>query len=220
MDGSDFDLLLQSLPQMGRGALATAEIALASIACSAAGGLIFGALRTSRLGPLRVVLRIYLELFRAVPILVWLFFFFFGLPIFFGIDIPNFQCAVLVLSLWGITEMGEVVRGALQSLPKGQREAGRAIGLSERQLLIHVLLPAAVRRMLPPGINVCTRLIKTTSLTVLIGVMEAIKAGQQIIERTGESLLIYGSLFVFYFALCYPLSAFSRRLERRWTSWS
>ncbi|AEI42053.1 amino acid ABC transporter permease [Paenibacillus mucilaginosus] len=216
MGSSDIDLLLQSLPQLGRGALYTAGIALSSIAFSAAGGLVYGALRTSRLPLLRFALRTYLELFRAVPILVWLFFFFFGLPIFFGLNIPSFQCAVLVLSLWGITEMGEVVRGALQSLPKGQREAGRAIGLSERQLLMYVLLPAAVRRMLPPGINVCTRLIKTTSLTVLIGVTEAIKAGQQIIERTGESLLIYSALFLFYFVLCYPLSALSRRLELRW----
>ncbi|MCZ8522446.1 MULTISPECIES: amino acid ABC transporter permease [Paenibacillus] len=219
MASSGFDLLLQSLPQLGRGVLHTAGIAFASIAFSTAGGLVFGALRTSRFWPLRVLLRTYLELFRAVPILVWLFFFFFGLPIFFGINVPNVQCAVLVLSLWGITEMGEVVRGGLQSLPKGQSDAGRAIGLSSWQLFVYILLPGAVRRIIPPGINVCTRIIKTTSLTVLIGVTEMIKAGQQIIERTGESLIIYGALFLFYLALCYPLSAVSRSLEQRWSSY-
>jgi polar amino acid transport system permease protein len=144
-----------------------------------------------------------------------LFFFFFGLPIFFGLDVPSSVCAVLVLSLWGITEVGEVARGALISLPQGQREAGKAIGLSTLQLYTYILLPLALRRMIPPTINVYTRIIKTTSLTVLIGVTEVIKTGQQIIERTGEAVLIYGALFLLYFILCYPLSALSRRLEHK-----
>ena len=164
-----------------------------------------------------VLLRIYLELFRAIPVLVWLYLLFFGLPIFFALSIPSFWCAVLVLSLWGASEVGEVVRGALQSLPRGQREAGLSIGLSGLQLYGYVLLPQALKRMTPPTINIYTRIIKTSSLAVLIGVVEVIKAGQQIIERTYESVLIYGVLFLFFFFICYPLSAASRALERRWT---
>lgn len=215
MASSGLDLLVVSLPQLAKGLYQTGLIAIWSIALSTIGGLLFGALRTSASPWLRLITRTYLELFRSIPILVWLFFFFFGLPIFFGLDVPSSVCAVLVLSLWGITEIGEVVRGALISLPQGQREAGKAIGLSTLQLYAYILLPLALRRMIPPTINVYTRIIKTTSLTVLIGVTEVIKTGQQIIERTGEAVLIYGALFLLYFILCYPLSALSRRLEHK-----
>lgn len=215
MGSSGIDLLIVSLPQLGKGLLQTLTLALYCIVCSTVGGLVFGVLRASRSRWLGVLTRTYLELFRSIPILVWLFFFFFGLPIFFGIDLPGFACAVLVLSLWGMTEVGEAVRGALISLPKGQKEAGQSIGLSPVQLYVHVLLPQALRRMIPPVINVHTRIVKTTSLAVLIGVTEIIKTGQQIIERTGESVLIYGTLFLLYFALCYPLSVLSRKLENK-----
>ncbi|KPV59456.1 amino acid ABC transporter permease [Paenibacillus sp. A3] len=215
MASSGFDLLIVSLPQLSKGLLQTLTLALYCIVCSTFGGLVFGVLRASRSRWLGVLTRTYLELFRSIPILVWLFFFFFGLPIFFGIDLPGFACAVMVLSLWGMTEVGEVVRGALISLPKGQKEAGQSIGLSPVELYVHVLLPQALRRMIPPVINVYTRIVKTTSLAVLIGVTEIIKTGQQIIERTGESVLIYGTLFLLYFALCYPLSVLSRKMENK-----
>lgn len=220
MERTGFDLLLHSLPELGTGLWQTVLISLYTIVLSTTGGILFGALRTSRLWWVRVLTRAFVELFRSVPILVWLFFFFFGLPIFFHIDIPAFASAVLVLSLWGITEIGEVVRGALQSLPRGQIEAGKSIGLSTVQLYWHVLIPQAVRRMLPPSINVFTRIIMTSSLTVLVGVTELIKSGQQVIERNYKygfaAIIIYGALFVLYFIVCYPLSAYSRYLERRW----
>ncbi|MBG9737556.1 amino acid ABC transporter permease [Paenibacillus alvei] len=215
MDSSGLDLLAVSLPQLAKGLYHTLLLAFCSILLSTIGGFLFGALRTSRKLGVRIFARVYLELFRSIPILVWLFFFFFGLPIFFNLDVPSSVCAVLVLSLWGITEIGEVVRGALVSLPKGQLEAGKAIGLSTVQLFRYILFPLALRRMIPPTINVYTRILKTTSLTVLIGVTEVIKTGQQIIERTGEAVLIYGALFLLYFILCYPLSALSRKLEHQ-----
>lgn len=220
MERTGIDLLIFSLPELGRGVWNTALISLYTIAFSTAGGILFGALRTSRRWWLRVLTRTILELFRSVPVLVWLFFFFFGLPIFFGINVSAFVSAVLVLSLWGMTEIGEVVRGALQSLSKGQREAGISIGLSVVQLFIYVLIPQAIRRMIPPSINVFTRIIMTSSLTVLVGVTEMIKSGQQVIERNYKygfaAIIIYGALFVLYFLICYPLSVYSRRLERKW----
>ncbi|NBF01633.1 ABC transporter permease subunit [Pseudomonas sp. Fl5BN2] len=217
MASSGLELLLVSLPQLARGAAQTLSISLLSIVFSTLGGALYGVLRSLQRKVLEVPLRIYLELFRAIPVLVWLYLLFFGFPIFFGISIPSFTCAVLVLSLWGASEVGEVVRGALQSLPRGQREAGLSIGLSSAQLYGYVLLPQALKRMTPPTINVYTRIIKTSSLAVLIGVVDVIKVGQQIIERTYESVLIYGVLFLFFFFICYPLSAASRVLERRWT---
>ncbi|WP_327439352.1 amino acid ABC transporter permease [Pseudomonas donghuensis] len=217
MASSGLELLLVSLPQLGKGAAQTLAISALGILFATLGGVLYGVLATLGKRSVNVLLRIYLELFRAIPVLVWLYLLFFGLPIFFALSIPSFWCAVLVLSLWGASEVGEVVRGALQSLPRGQREAGLSIGLSGLQLYGYVLLPQALKRMTPPTINIYTRIIKTSSLAVLIGVVDVIKVGQQIIERTYESVLIYGVLFLFFFFICYPLSAASRALERRWT---
>lgn len=211
------ELLWLSAPQLAKGAWETLSISASAIAFSTLGGVLYGVLRSLGKRWLDVPLRVYLELFRAIPVLVWLYLFFFGLPIFVGISVPSFWCAVLVLSLWGASEVGEVVRGGLRSLPRGQREAGLAIGLSAAQLYREVLLPQVLKRITPPTINVYTRIIKTSSLAVLIGVVDVIKVGQQIIERTYESVLIYGFLFLFFFFLCYPLSAASRVLERRWS---
>lgn len=208
--------LTQALPLLAVGAGQTLAISLLAILFATLGGVGYGVLAQQGGRLTRVALRVYLELFRVVPVLVWLYLFFFGLPIFFGLDIPAFWCAVLVLTLWGASEVGEVVRGGLNSLARGQQEAGLALGLSRWQLYRHVLLPQALQRLTPPTINIYTRIIKTSSLAVLIGVVEVIKVGQQIIERTYGSLLIYGLLFLFFFLVCYPLSLVSRRLEQQW----
>ena len=134
MASSGLELLLVSLPQLGKGAAQTLAISALGIVFSTFGGVLYGVLASLNLRSLNVALRIYLELFRAIPVLVWLYLLFFGLPIFYALSIPSFWCAVLVLSLWGASEVGEVVRGALQSLPRGQREAGLSIGLSGLQL--------------------------------------------------------------------------------------
>lgn len=216
MASSAIELLLVSWPQLAKGAVQTLAISALGIVFATLGGVLYGVLATLGKRVLNIALQVYLELFRAIPVLVWLYLVFFGLPIFFSLSIPSFWCAVLVLGLWGASEVGEVVRGALQSLPRGQREAGLSIGLSGWQLYHHVLLPQALKRMTPPTINIYTRIVKTSSLAVLIGVVEVIKAGQQIIERTYESVLIYSVLLLFFFFVCYPLSSASRALERRW----
>lgn len=200
--------LTQALPLLAVGAGQTLAISLLAILFATLGGVGYGVLAQQGGRLTRGALRVYLELFRVVPVLVWLYLFFFGLPIFFGLDIPAFWCAVLVLALWGASEVGEVVRGGLKSLARGQQEAGLALGLSRWQLYRHVLLPQALQRLTPPTINIYTRIIKTSSLAVLIGVVEVIKVGQQIIERTYGSLLIYGLLFLFF--LSGLLSALAR----------
>lgn len=211
-----FELLWQVAPQLAVGAGRTLAISAAAIVLATVLGMAYGIGRTLGVGWLNTVLRVYLEAFRAIPVLVWLYLFFFGLPIFLGISVPAFTCAVVVLGLWGASEIGEVVRGALRSLPGAQREAGLAIGLGTAQLYGRVLLPQALKRMTPGVINVYTRLIKTSSLAVLIGVVDVTKISQQIIERTYASVTLYSFLFVFFFLVCYPLSVVSRRLEQRW----
>ncbi|MUG69305.1 amino acid ABC transporter permease [Paenibacillus validus] len=216
MDNSVISLLFKSIPLLFNGVIQTLWIAVYSLCISTVCGIVFGIFRMSSIRGIQILTRAYVEIFRAVPVLVFMFFFFFGLPILWGIEVPGILAAVLALSFWGIAEIGEIVRGALQSLPKGQTEAGKSIGLSTYQLYRHVLLPQALRRMIPPVMNIYTRMIKSTSLAVLIGAREMIKIGQEIIERTGQSLLIYTCLFIFYFLLCYPISLWSRKLERDW----
>ncbi|WP_027633757.1 amino acid ABC transporter permease [Clostridium hydrogeniformans] len=215
MDNTAINLVIESLPLLFRGLLKTLEIAIYSIILSTIFGLLFGIIRTSKNKFIIFISRFYIELFRVIPIIVWLFLAFFGLPIAFNISISNTFASTLIFTLWGITEVGEVVRGALESIPKIQIESGKALGLSNYDLYRYVIIPQGLRRMIPSTINVYTRIIKTTSLAVLIGVTEVIKVGQQIIERTKEALIIYTCLFIIYFLLCYPLSVFSRNLEKK-----
>ncbi|MNW37911.1 Octopine transport system permease protein OccM [compost metagenome] len=213
-EGSNMERLLGGL-------LVTIEISFISIVLGTILGLFMGLLRTIELKFLRFILRLYLELFRIIPILVWLYVVYFGFTPLFDIHISGEVTSILVFSLWGAAEIGDIVRGALESMPKHQMESAKALGLSSGQIYRYILIPQAVRRMLPGSINLATRMVKTTSLVVLIGVIEVVKIGQQIIElgvikAPSASFWVYGFIFILYFLVCYPLSVISRRFERRW----
>lgn len=215
-DGSNFQRLLGGL-------LVTARIAFISILLGSLLGVVVGLARTTKLSVLRFICRFYLELFRIIPILVWLFLIYFGLTGILDIHLDGELVAVMVFSLWGAAEMGDIVRGALESLPKHQVDSGKALGLSFWQLYRFILLPQAARRLLPGAINLSTRMVKTTSLVVMIGVIDVVKVGQQIIERSilkepAASFWIYGLIFILYFMICYPLSKLSKKLETKWES--
>lgn len=212
-----------NLLRLLEGLMVTARIAFISIVIGTILGIGFGLLMTLKSRIIRIICRIYLELFRIIPILVWLFIVYFGIPTALDIHLEGEIVAIIVFSLWGTAEMGDMVRGSLESLPKHQIDSGKALGLSFWKLYRYVLIPQAVRRMLPGSINLATRMVKTTSLVVLIGVVEIVKVGQQIIEVSRyeaptASLWIYGFIFILYFAICYPLSILSRKLEAKWGS--
>jgi polar amino acid transport system permease protein len=205
------------------GLLITARIALLSIIIGSLLGLLLGLIQTSKSRIVRFFCRFYLELFRIIPILVWLFIVYFGIPSMLDIHVEGEAVAVVVFSLWGAAEMGDIVRGALISLPKHQLESGKALGLSFWGLYRYILIPQAVRRMLPGAINLSTRMVKTTSLVVMIGVIDVVKIGQQIIELSilkapTASFWVYGFIFILYFSICYPLSRLSKQLESKWQS--
>ncbi|MBW9171985.1 amino acid ABC transporter permease [Clostridium estertheticum] len=213
-EGKNFERLFEGL-------FVTVEIALISIIIASILGIIIGLSRTTKFKPILIINRIYLELFRVIPTLVWLFIFYFGVTTALNVDISGITIAIIVFSLWGAAEMGDIVRGALQSLPKHQIESGKALGLSYYNLYRYVLIPQAIRRMLPGTINLATRMVKTTSLVVLIGVIDVVKVGQQIIESSRfkfptASFGVYGFIFILYFLVCYPLSRISKKLETKW----
>ena len=170
---------------------------------------------------IKLLSRIYLDFIRIMPQLVLLFLVFFGSARVFGLSLSGEFSAVLVFTLWGTAEMGDLVRGALKSIPKHQYESAAALGLTAGQCSRYVIIPQTLRRLLPLAINLVTRMVKTTSLIVLIGVVEVLKTGQQIIDANRfqyptAALPIYGVIFLLYFLVCWPVSMLARYLEQRW----
>lgn len=183
-------------------------------------GTIFGILRTLPSKIIRFILRFYLEFFRIVPTIVLLYLVYYILPRSFHINWPASWMAVLAFTLWVAAEFSDIVRGAIESVPATQKEAGLALGLNKVQLFRYVLLPQALQLELPATINLATRVIKTTSLLMLISIMDVIAIGQQIIEANNQQyptavFWIYGLIFILYFAIDYPLSVWSKRLATK-----
>lgn len=206
--------------RLAQGLWITAQLSFISVAMSLIFGTLFGLAMRLKHPILQLICRIYLETIRIVPILVWLFMLYFGLSIWFDLHLSGFWVCVWVFVLWGTAEMGDLVRGALASIEKHQIESAKALGLNARQIFLYIELPQGTKRILPSVINLFTRMIKTSSLAALIGVIEMVKIGQQIIENSlltnpNASFFVYGLIFVLYFLICYPLSKWAAYLERR-----
>lgn len=198
----------------------TISIAAVSVALSLVLGFIVGIIMTSKNKIVRVVCRVYLEFMRIMPQLVLLFLAYFDITRAFGISLSGEAASVLVFTLWGTAEMGDLVRGALESMPSHQYESARALGLTESQIFVYIIIPQTIRRLVPLSMNLITRMIKTTSLVVFVGVIEVVKIGQQIIEANRisvptASIAIYSVIFMMYFAVCWPLSFAADRLEKK-----
>lgn len=198
----------------------TISIAAVSVALSLVLGFIAGIIMTSKNKIVRAVCRVYLEFMRIMPQLVLLFLAYFGITRAFGISLSGEAASVLVFTLWGTAEMGDLVRGALESMPSHQYESARALGLTESQIFVYIIIPQTIRRLVPLSMNLITRMIKTTSLVVFVGVIEVVKIGQQIIEANRisvptASIAIYSVIFMMYFAVCWPLSFAADRLEKK-----
>ena len=197
------------------------RISLISVVISMVLGLLVGALMTRKSKVVKWFTRIYLEIVRVMPQMVLLFIVFFGTTRVFGWNIEAEKAAIIVFSFWGTAEMADLVRGALISIPVHQYESAEALGMTELQTYVHVIIPQTLRRLIPLSINLVTRMIKTTSLVMLIGVVEVLKVGQQIIEANRTSspnaaFGVYATVFLLYFIACWPISMLSRYLERKW----
>ena len=197
------------------GIIRTLQIAFFALVFSVIFGLLIGFLRYINNSISRFVFRLHLELFRIIPLIVWLFALFFALPTALGFTISSINAAIIVFSVWGAAEMGEIARAALTTLPKIQKESAQALGLGSFASFVYILLPQATIRLLPGIINMATRLVKTTSMASLIGVLEIITRGRHIIERTSEPFVIYVFIFFFFFVLCYPLSILAKHMEKK-----
>ena len=212
--GINFLRLLQGL-------WVTLQISLISVGLSFIFGTMFGMLMTVKNRFVQAFCWLYLNFIRIMPQLVLLFLVYFGVTRQWHISLSSWSSAVIVFTLWGTAEMGDLVRGAIVSIPAHQYESAAALGMNSAQIFRFVILPQTIRRLIAPSINLITRMIKTTSLVEIIGMVEVLKTGQQIIDAnrmqypTG-ALWIYGAVFILYFLVCWPISTLAGRLEKKW----
>lgn len=200
-----------------KGALITLELSFSALILGTIGGVLLGVMRTAHAAPVRGLPLTYIEIVRSTPFLVLLFFIYYGLPLALNTDIPAYPAAVAALSIYCSAYMAEVVRAGLQSVPRGQTESAAALGLRYLPTMRLVILPQAMRVMVPPTIGVYISTVKESSLASVIGFVELLGTGTEIREanagRGTSDVLIF--VAVCYFFICFALSRLGRRMEGR-----
>lgn len=199
----------------------TLRISAFAVTGSALVGIVLGTLLTLRFLPVRAAARLYVEVWRGLPIIVTIFLIYFALPS-LHIKLTAFTAAAIGLTLWGSAQVAEATRGAIQSVPREQREAALALGFGWLSSQVFVIFPQAFRRLLPPLVSLLVNVIQNTTLAALIGVAEVLQAGQRSVERLqltppGDShaFEIYGAVMATFFVISFPLTRLASYLERR-----
>jgi polar amino acid transport system permease protein len=205
---------IQSLPFLWQGFLVTLQVSALVVFLSLITGTVLGI--GIVYGPrwLYWPIRLYSDLLRGIPLLVLIFFMYYGLPA-FNVNLSNFAAVVLALSCFKTAHVIEVARGAIRSIQVGQTEAAKAIGLTFTQRLLYVIAPQAVRRFLPPWINAVVDTVKGSALVSLVGIVDLMLSVQQVIGRTYRPMPLYVLGAFLYFGINYSLSLASRTLEAR-----
>lgn len=191
-------------------------ILLAAIAFVGGGlcGLLLTLLRIQPVAPLRWIAATWIVVVQGTPLLAWLFLFYFGLAL-IGFPISTWAAVVAAYSLYASSYLAEIWRGALQSIPRQQWEAGTALALTFGEQLRHVIVPQAVRIAIPPTVGFLVQLIKNTSLAAVIGFVELTREGQLTAASTFAPFKVFITVAAIYFAICFPLTLCSRHLEGR-----
>lgn len=192
----------------------TVALSLIAFAGGTFGGLVIALCRISASRILVYLATGFIRVIQGTPLLMQLFLIFFGAPV-VGLNIEPLVAAAIGLSLNASAFLGEIWRGCIQAIPKGQWDASRALGLHYFMRMRYVILPQAFRIALPPTVGFLVQLIKATSLAAIIGFTELTRAGQIINNATFRPFLVFGVVAALYFVLCWPLSILSDRLERK-----
>lgn len=205
---------LAAMPFLWQGLLITIQVSLLSVALSLVAGGLLGLALTYGNPLLRWPIRVFTDVIRGIPILVLLFLIYYLLPIIW-IDVSPYWSGVLALSVFKTAHTIEIVRGSIQSVPSGQFDAGKAIGLTFWQRMFYIAFPQALRRFLPPWINSVADTVKGSALVSLLGVVDLMLAVQQVVGRTYVAMPVYMLGAMLYFCINYSLSSLSRLLEAR-----
>lgn len=202
-------------PLLLRAAGLTLWLSWLAMLIGAVGGTAVALLRTSRFRVLRLSALVYTEFFRSVPILIVMFFCYFGVPLVLGFDVSSFVAATVALALHASSTMSEVVRAGIESVGRGQWEAAQASGMDRVQVMRYIVGPQAIRVVLPPSVGVFITTLKESSLASIIGFIELTKTGLLIRESTDGGLVPLLALAALYFLINYAISLVGGRLERR-----
>ncbi len=204
----------------------TLRIAAVSLVGSAVIGILLGTALTINFRPTRALIRLYIEMWRGLPILVTIFIIFFALPsVSAQLEFDPFTAASIGLTLWGSAQVAEATRGAVQSIPREQHEAAAALGFGWVGRHAYVILPQALRRLLPPLVSLLVNIIQNTTIAQVIGAAEILETGERSVERLtapppigpGEvhAFEIYAGVMAIFFMMSFPLTRLAAYLERR-----
>src|SRR5688572_23018014 len=208
------ETIIASGPLILRGLLITLQVSALVLLIGSLIGIGGGLSLLYGQPPLRWAARIYVDSIRGIPLLVLIFAIFYGLPV-LGMKVSAITAGVMALSLFCGAHVSEVIRGGIESIPKGQTDAAKAIGLTFLQQLRYVIFPEAISRIIPAWINTAVELIKASSLVSLVSVVDLMLAIQQIAGRTRETLLLYAVAALLYFLMNYTISVIGLQIERR-----
>ncbi|AQT78899.1 glutamine ABC transporter permease [Mycolicibacterium litorale] len=214
-DNSFFGLLKSTFPILMEGLKMTVILTVVSIAIALVLGIVFGLLRVSRAIWLRAIGTTYVDIFRGTPLLVQAFFIYFGIPAALGFQMSALTAGIITLSLNAGAYMTEIVRGGIQSVDKGQMEAARSLGIGYLPTMRKVILPQAIRTMIPSYINQFVITLKDTSILSVIGIAELTQTGRIIIARNFQSFNMWLIIGIIYFIVIMALTKLSDRVEKR-----
>lgn len=193
----------------------TVVLSLIAFVGGGVGGLVLAVLRTSPYRVLRWIAAAYIGVIQGTPVLMQLFLAYYGLAVLTGLRIDPWPAVTLAFTMYAAAFLGEIWRGAIQAIPRQQWEAAAALPLSPVAQMRHVILPQAFRIAIPPTVGFLVQLIKGTSIASIIGFVELTRAGQLIVNVTFQPMVVYPIVGVLYFLLCWPISRYALRQERR-----
>lgn len=192
----------------------TVLLSLLAFVCGGVVGILVLLMRTSARRGLRAAATCYIEVFQGTPLLMQLFLLFFGLSL-FGLSISPWLAAGLALTLFTSAYLAEIWRGCVEAIPRGQWEASSSLALGYVGQMRHVILPQALKIAVAPTVGFSVQVVKGTAVTSIIGFVELTKAGGMISNATFAPFTVYGLVGLMYFCLCFPLSMYARKLERK-----
>ena len=211
----DFFFLWRYAPLFWSGVLVTLAYTFATIAIGLVIGLLVGLGRLSKSKLLNIPLIAFIEVFRCTPVLVQIVWFYYALPVLLNVQIPAMLAGIMTLSCYTGAFYAEIFRGGIVSIEQGQWDAARALGLSRWQMMRRVILPQAIRRMIPPFVNQSVTQLKNTSLVSTIAVPDLLYNGTLITADTYRPLEVYTVVAVIYFVLLFPSTMLAQYYERR-----
>lgn len=215
----NFDTVIRNLPLFWQATLITVKITVLAFVFALIIAFTVGVLRSYKIPRLfKLLLAVYVEIFRGTPLLIQLFFIYYGLPS-VGIIMDAFSAAVIGLALNGGAYMSESVRASILSVSKGQEEAAFSLGYNKLEAIWHIILPQAIRVAIPPLMNGFSSMLKETSLVSVISITELTRTGNLIYSRTARPFEIYLTLGLFYFVLTFSIVLLAKQIERKERRW-